>query len=54
MSAAAAGDDADLRGPVLAEDDLVCDVALDGGVRVRDANEGGMDEVCWVMDEVFR
>ena len=54
MAAAAAGDDGDLGSAVFAVDYLVGDVALHGGVCVGDGEEGGGDEVGWVVDEVFR
>lgn len=40
-----------MRGAV---DYFVGDVALDGGVCVRDGQEGGVDEVGGVVDEMFR
>lgn len=54
VAAAAAGDDGDLgRAGGLAVDDFVGDVALQRGVCVGEGEEGGGDEVGWVVDEVF-
>lgn len=53
MAASATGDEGDLRGAVFAVDDLIGDVALHRGVCEGDAEEGGLDEVGWVVDEVF-
>jgi hypothetical protein len=53
MTTAAAGDYAYLRCAILAVDDFVRDVALYGGICVRYAEESGIDEVRWVVDEVF-
>lgn len=39
---------------ILRVDDFVLDVAEDIGVGVRDAEECGVDEAGWVVDEVFR
>jgi hypothetical protein len=53
VPAAAAGHDGDLRGAIGAVDDLVLDVAGYGGVGARDAQQRAVDEVRWVVDEVF-
>lgn len=53
MAGAAAGDDADLWAGGCGVDDLVLDVAADGGVGVGDALQSGGDEVGGVVDEVF-
>jgi hypothetical protein len=46
VAGAAAGEDGDLRvGAGFAVDYLVGDVALHGGIKVRDAEECGGDEV---------
>lgn len=53
MAGAAARDDADLRFGILGVDDLVLNVAEDGGIGEWDAEERGADEVRGVVDEVF-
>lgn len=53
MAAAAARHNGHLRGAVFAVDDFVLNIALHRGVCVRDAEQCGVDEVGWVVDEVF-
>jgi hypothetical protein len=53
VPAAAAGHEADLRGGRAVGQDFVGQVAGNGGVEVRDAQERGGDEVCGGVDEVF-
>ena len=53
MPAAAARHDGHLGRAVFAVDDFVGNVALHRGVGVRDAEQGRVDEVGGVMDEVF-
>ena len=54
MSGSAAGHDGDLRQAIFAVYDFVGDVAAHRGVGVRDAEESGVDEMCRIVDEVFR
>lgn len=54
MAGATAGYECDVaRGLRARVDDLVFGVEGERGVRSGDGAEGGGDEVCWVVDEVF-